>query len=157
MTIQQTDPERPDSRPRRFQYSLRTLFVLTTGLAMLCSILFSLPTWLAELAVVFLVISTAAALTVTLIYGRGYVRTFCIGALFPAGVCLLSSTYGLEMIYDVLIAFLRSDDERLVIQIFVTLYYTLVLGDGVLAVCVRRLAEAPDDREPPESRRDEEP
>jgi len=90
MTTPEPDRECVASHPRRLQYTLRTLFALTTAAAIACAVFFTLPPWVSIVAAVCVVISMPAVLTVMLVYGRGYTRTFCIGALFPAGLLLVA-------------------------------------------------------------------
>ena len=71
------------TRPRPFQFSLRTLIIVMTALAVVCSGLFAGPLWATVLTALLLTMLTPVAFTVAVIYGRGYLRTFSIGALFP--------------------------------------------------------------------------
>lgn len=48
-----------------------------------CAVLFSAPVQLAVATIAFLITLMPVALSIALIYGRGYVRTFAIGAAFP--------------------------------------------------------------------------
>jgi hypothetical protein len=64
------------------------MFVVTTALAVVLSGLFAGPAWLAYVTAILLAVAAPMVLTVVLIYGRGYARTFCVGALFPLGVLL---------------------------------------------------------------------
>ncbi len=80
---------------RSFQYSLRTLFLLTTCLAIASSLLFASPGWIRLLSGVCLVIAWPLLLTLTLIHGSSYARTFSLGALFPSCVLLLPISIGL--------------------------------------------------------------
>jgi len=146
MTRANTDDRRADSRPRPFQYSLRALLILTTVVAIACSVFFALPGWVAFVATICFVISTAAVLTVLLVYSRGYVRTFCVGALFPAAVCLLPAAIMITAItLDGIQRWSRSysDEERLGCLALLVMHCVLVVVNGWLAVFVRRLVEAP--------------
>jgi len=77
-----TDPVQPQRRP--WQFSLRALFVLTTASAVILSASSMWPYLCLILCVPFSCVALPAALTSGLIYGRGYVRTFCIAALLPS-------------------------------------------------------------------------
>jgi hypothetical protein len=76
------------SQTRPFQFSLRSIFIVTTLLAMVCSGLFAGPPEATVLTGVLLALLTPAGFAVTIVYGRGYLRTFSIGAMFPAAVQL---------------------------------------------------------------------
>jgi len=78
-----TDPVQPRRRP--WQFSLQALFVLTTASAVIFSAFSAWPS-LYLILVPFISVALPAALTVGLIYGRGYARTFCIGALVPSSL-----------------------------------------------------------------------
>jgi hypothetical protein len=74
---------------RLFQFSLATLYFLTTVLAIILSVCFAIPNWLAGILVVLLMLVVPAALVVYITYGSGRLPAFCIGAIFPSGVCLI--------------------------------------------------------------------
>ena len=80
--------QRLKTRPWRVQFGLRAMFVVTTALAVFCSVMYRLPERLAVTASLCLLISVPVALTVVLIHGRGYARTFSVGAMFPAATVL---------------------------------------------------------------------
>lgn len=92
---------KPTNEPavlRRSQFSLRTLLLLPVFLAAICSVLFATPPVVSVVEVVAFSLILPPALTTVVIYGRGYKRTFCIGALFPAGMLFLIASYvGLAM------------------------------------------------------------
>ena len=76
--------------PPRFQFSLFSMFVVTTAVAATCSLTFTMPAVAAiPLFGVFSMVLTAVLIT-GIIYGRGYQRTFCIGAVVPFGVLLFA-------------------------------------------------------------------
>ena len=70
----------------RFQFSLRTMLVLTALVAMVCAVLFSVPDYVAAPVIIVLTIVLPALLTATLVYGNSWQRSFCLGAMFPAGM-----------------------------------------------------------------------
>jgi hypothetical protein len=76
-----------------WQFGLRALLGMTIATAVALTILFSLPDEYAVPVLVFLVIAVPAMLTVTAVYGSGYQRAFCIGALFPTGVVLYGTAW----------------------------------------------------------------
>jgi len=74
--------------PTRFQFGLLSMFVVTTAVAVACSMTFSMSDAVAiPLFVLFSVILTGVLITV-IVYGRSYQRTFCIGAVVPFGFLL---------------------------------------------------------------------
>jgi hypothetical protein len=73
-----------------FQYSLRTMLIVMTVLAVALSGIFAGPPWASTLTGLLLSLLATMVLTVGIIYGRGYGRTFCIGGLFPAALILIA-------------------------------------------------------------------
>jgi hypothetical protein len=73
------------------QFSLRAILVLMTFSALACGLLFAAPAQVSILAVFFVLSLAPIVLTVWVVYGRGYFRTFAIGALFPGTLVLLYS------------------------------------------------------------------
>ena len=62
-------------------------------MAIVCSGLFAGPIWVTALTLYILGMLTPVAITVAAIYGRGYLRTFSIGALFPCFPVPLIAAY----------------------------------------------------------------
>jgi len=143
-------------RPRwRFQFSLRSLLIATTLVAVGCSIFLASPWQVGLVAALCLVVSTPVVLIVVLIHGRGYARTFCIGALIPAGIvwCMLGSYYAISL----LLAFSGNgpwDENRTPVVVFLGVYYLLVVANGLLAVGTRWLIEARQRRDRQEANPD---
>jgi len=48
------------------------------------AVLFAFPNWLASALLSIVSILLLVALTTCVVYGRGHIRAFCIGAMFPA-------------------------------------------------------------------------
>ena len=72
------------------QFSLRTIFVVTTIVGVLCGLLIGgspIVRWCTGFALVLLL---PVLWTVMIIYGRGYQRTFAIGAMFPCGILFVA-------------------------------------------------------------------
>ena len=140
-----------DATPRRggaFQYSLRTLFVLTTALAVLCSLLFASPGWVRFFSGQFAFAILPAVLVVMLVYGRGYTRTFALGALFPAAACFLASGVmhlyiSIEVIDYRFPDFDDLDEVGIAFGVFVLTVGAASLISGLIAVGVRWLVESP--------------
>jgi hypothetical protein len=53
---------------------------------------FQIPAIYATFALIAISLALPAVLCTVLVYGRGYRRTFCLGALFPAGVMLVCTS-----------------------------------------------------------------
>ena len=85
--------------PPHFQFSLFSMFVVTTGVAITCSLTFTMPAVAAiPLFALFSVILMAVLITV-IVYGRGYQRTFCIGAVVPFGVLLVGFAFAAVIVF----------------------------------------------------------
>ncbi|MCE5268103.1 MAG: hypothetical protein LLG00_09480, partial [Planctomycetaceae bacterium] len=63
-----------------FQFTLSTMLIVTTLVAVACSLFFRMPIVPATFALLFVSLALPAVLTTVLIYGHGYGRTFCLGA-----------------------------------------------------------------------------
>jgi hypothetical protein len=66
------------------QFSLRHLLILMVVLSVAFAVLFAFPDWLASALLSLVSILLLVALTACVVYGRGHIRAFCIGAMFPA-------------------------------------------------------------------------
>ena len=129
-----------------FQFSLRTMFILTTVVAILCSGLFASPHWGRLLTLFCWLLASPAVLTAVVIYGRGYLRTFAIGGLFAAGP---TAVYSLLLWYAVGEAMIDNNWES-VFQpndsvygegIFVAVQSTATILLGLLVMGVRWMVE----------------
>ncbi len=80
-----------DAAPPKMQFSLRTLLLLPVAVACALAALFTKPPSVAVVELLLIAFLLPAALTATIVYGKGYTRAFCIGALFPAGALFLFS------------------------------------------------------------------
>lgn len=72
-----------------YQFTLRALLGATALVALFGGLLFAAPPVVRGLTAIALMLLMPMVWTVVLTYGRGYVRTFAIGALLPSGVVLL--------------------------------------------------------------------
>ncbi len=136
-SIQQPTKRRP------FQFSLRSLFILTTVLAATLGLLFRAPPVVSVSTAGFFILSLPMVLVIVLIYGRGYTRTFCIGALFPTAFSLWSvSDYPLFAY-----AIVGPNFDEIGWWAACWLGGVVVLSTifGLLAMGVRRLVESPDE------------
>ncbi len=85
---------------------------MTLLVAGACTILFATPSFVAVPVIVFLNTLTPALLTCSIIYRKGTLRTFCIGASFPAGLLLFTTGLILAMLLSLpAISLLRSLDD----------------------------------------------
>lgn len=89
MPAEEERPDRPAEASAVAQFSLRSIFVVTTVAAIVLTLLFQVPDPLAVPVLLFATIAFPAVLVTILIYGSGYQRTFSIGALFPLTILLL--------------------------------------------------------------------
>jgi len=132
-----------------FQYSLRTMFIVVTAVGVALSGIFAGPPWLSLATGTFLGLMAPMVLTILLIYGRGYMRTFCIGALFPAGLFLY--TLGAGLIFP----FLRSamggysydPKTHMYVGIYMLVAGVAIVALGLLAMGVRWMVEAAQRRQ----------
>ncbi len=76
----------------RMQFGLGTMMAFTAVVAVASSLMFRLPSSVATPLLALLTIALPVTLTAVVIYGRGYWRTFCIGALFPSGAMLVCTS-----------------------------------------------------------------
>ncbi len=69
------------------------MFVVTTAVAVTCSLVFSMPLLVGLPLLVLISVILAAVLITVIVYGRGNQRTFCIGAVVPLGVLLFALAF----------------------------------------------------------------
>ena len=128
----------------RYQFTLRTMLIMMTVFSVLLSGLFACPPWVGALIVGVLVVLVPMALTIGVIYGRGNLHTFCIGALYPAGVTLI---FFHRTFYTPFLAGIsgRSGSEQagIFFSIAMAVYSAMVVVFGLLAMGVRRWVETP--------------
>ncbi len=130
----------PSPSPGRLQFSLRTMLIIMTGFAATLSGVFAGPDWMRMITAVFFTTAVTIVLVVVLVYGRGYQRTFCIGALFPSGLvtyqiggsAFMRATYGMG----------PDEMTELLAAIFLLAYCLVVLCGGLLAMGVRWMVES---------------
>jgi hypothetical protein len=136
------------------QYSLRTMFVVMTVLAVALSGIYAGPSWVSMLTGLALSLLAPMVLTIGIIYGRGYGRTFCIGGLFPAGLIFIAlipesinfvpRVIGWERYYRTY----PSSDEILAWRVALSIFVAamMIVVSGLVAVGVRWMVEAPQRR-----------
>lgn len=151
MPTQSSPPEGTSPFRPPFQYSLWSMFVLTTALAIGLAFLVGAPTWLMVLAMMFLALALPMGLTIAVIYGRGRLRTFSIGALFPAGALLFCFVPVFRLPFFEMLDFGGGGDgleERLILGVVVGVTGILIAAFGLLAIWVRWLVERPRPEHP---------
>lgn len=80
----------PQHHSFRLQYNTRQLLTAILIASIALGILFAFPAWLATTIMITASILAPVPLTLAVIYARGNVRAFCIGALFPALLVAIS-------------------------------------------------------------------
>jgi len=137
-----------------FQYTLRTMFIVMTVLAVALSGIYAGPPWASMLTGLALGLLAPMVLTIGTIYGRGYARTFCIGGLFPAGLIFIAlipqcidfvpRVIGWERYYRTY----PSSDEILPWRVALSIFVggVMVVVSGLVALGVRWMVEAPQRR-----------
>ena len=126
------------------QFSLRTMFVVTTSLAVVLPLLLTAPLQVRVICSGVLVIMLPVVLTTALVYGHGYYRTFCIGALIPAGLTAMpvgSSWLFIASMQQSLDPFFG--DTPYAPAIYVAVDFLASLLAGLVAILVRWLIERP--------------
>ena len=125
------------------QFSLRALLVVTAVAAVLCALLTAgspVVRWFAGLAILFLL---PMLCTVMLVYGRGYQRTFAIGAIFPSGLWFLTCGM-LVLLYTYAVLFGGSsiswDEFRDSIADFATTLAAIAAADLIVSIVFGLLA-----------------
>ena len=103
-------------RPGCRQFTLRGLLATMTLTGILCGLLVGASLPIRLITATFLFIMAPMVLTVCVIYGRGYFRTFAIGALFPASLSFVTAYYLVAVAYE------YDDDESLLAKLFVLLF-----------------------------------
>jgi lysylphosphatidylglycerol synthetase-like protein (DUF2156 family) len=132
------------------QFGLFGLMSLTVAAAVFCALLFAVPNLVAVPCLIFLAAALPAALTVLVIHTRGYGRTFCIGALFPAGLFLYATGWLLGYVaidvQSVSESFQKwidfCDEAALGLKSYAGVAWLFSGLSGVVALLVRLVAES---------------
>ena len=85
-------PILPES-PLALQFSLRSIFVLTTIVAVIVTILYAVPDPAATPAMLVMFIVWASVLVQIIVFSRGHLRTFAIGAAAPAVIAVTAMAF----------------------------------------------------------------
>jgi Ca2+/Na+ antiporter len=148
MSTNQDSPLGKESQariPPRFQFSLRTMFWVTTGTAIICAVSFPMPAVIAMPLMLLISVALPAVLTTVIIYGRSYQRTFCIGAMFPSCIFLLMIPYGSMGLFR----FGLNGEDDFWLRLVVFGFWVFCVVVGLVCMGVRRLVEKrPDSRKP---------
>jgi hypothetical protein len=80
-------------QPRPAQFSLATIFIVTTIVAFILALIFVFPDWLAGPMILFLMLAVPAVLAVGAKFGPGSWTAFCLGALVPTGTILIGIAF----------------------------------------------------------------
>ena len=81
-----------------FKFGVRELFAFTTLVAIVMGLVVVAPNSVAGGVILILTFSLPVGLTTVLIYGRGFQRTFCVGALFPTAGIFFSFSWLLGIV-----------------------------------------------------------
>jgi len=138
-----------------FRFSLASMFIFTTALALALSGTHAGSDWTARLTAVLWMILAPMSLTVWLVYGRGYAKTFAMGGLFPAALfmflvlpeLLYSVRSGFDAPDPYFDSFGRSPEPEDVAQkmmILLALNCFAIVVTGLLAMGVRYMVESRD-------------
>ena len=143
MSADQTAPKQPRRRRRRFQFSLRSLLLMVSLAAVCCSCLFSGYGWLAGLTGFVIVMAATDVLVITLWYGRGNLRTFCLAALCPFGLGFAFLTSVANPYLIVALIFDVDEDVNWGISILsgLSAYFAALITLGLFGIWVRRVVE----------------
>ena len=153
MSTNQDNPVVEESQsgiPPRFQFSLGTLFWITTVTAIMFAVSFRVPAVVAIPLMLFISVALLPAVwTTVIVYGRGYQRSFSIGAVFPSGVLMFFAFFAT---LDRGMSFYRwnsRSEEDFWFRVVVFGFWLSSLLVGVVCMGVRRLVEKrPASRKP---------
>lgn len=143
--MQENKVEASPANQSTWQFSLAKMFVLTTLVAAACSLLFAMPDWTAFPLMVLAGLVIPPALVTAIIYGRGYPRTFAIGALFPTGPFLLVTYYQaietFSLWYRNGLDNTRVQSDILEMRIMLGAIWVCAIVSGLVCLLTRRLVE----------------
>jgi hypothetical protein len=149
MALEAKDVSATEPEQFEFQFGLSTLLIVMVLVAVACSLFFQIPPIYATFALIAISLALPAVLCTVLVYGRGYRRTFCLGALFPSGVMLVCTSL-MVMIHaisayqnDISLSKLNEFAEKVAPYYlpFVATAWIAGIQIGMLCVLVRLLVE----------------
>ena len=129
----------PSSSP--FQFSILGLLGLMTCVGVATGLLFAVPAWIGGIASVLVNIAMPCVLTTIAIHGQGYQRTFCVGALFPAGVAIFGVGLGFALTWIDPSSMLHANLTA-ASRISNAIVWGMIPACGLLAMVTRYLVEA---------------
>ena len=151
------DHARIDAEPRArpFQFSLRTMFIVTTVVAVWCGGLFAPYALARYLTLTLWMLSVPVVLLVMVIYARGPLRTFAIGGLtttLPLVFCHIVLAYVIIAGASVALSSGTSDwsgfnvnddsaESRFGPGVFCAVYTAVIFLFGFLAIGIRWIVE----------------
>ncbi|HWB08888.1 MAG TPA: hypothetical protein VG826_06680 [Pirellulales bacterium] len=118
------------------RFRLKTIFIITFAVAVVCTVFFTLPDWLCLIVLATLAMVTPAALVAGIIYGRGAKRAFAIGCLVSGGWALWLTPF---LFYAVVAGGSIDVDEPITFKVAFAAYYGMLLLAGSVSIGVRRL------------------
>ncbi|HVX60728.1 MAG TPA: hypothetical protein VHC19_09000 [Pirellulales bacterium] len=120
------------------RFRLKTLFLVTFLVALVCAVLFALPDWLSLLLLATLAMLTPGAVVSAIIYGRKAVRAFAIGCLAAGGWSLWIIT---PMFFYIVLADSAGEvvGQALFVKIAFVGFYAVLGVSGLVCIGVRRL------------------
>lgn len=131
------------------RFGLGTLLVFTVIVSAALAVLVVLPEFISVPVTICLAVVVPAVVLTVAIYGRGYFRTFCMGALFPMGLLLYTTGWvlGLSLVnppgvgdLDSLASWLKFFDKfGGPYRIYTGCSWILAVLVGMACVVVRRL------------------
>ncbi|NQU25180.1 MAG: hypothetical protein HQ567_28160 [Candidatus Nealsonbacteria bacterium] len=87
------DPPTAAPRGGLFRFSLLALLIFTAVNAATCSLLFASPGWVRFCSIMIFAFAFSTVWVAAMVYGRGYLRTFAIGALCSAAAGTLFAAF----------------------------------------------------------------
>ncbi len=142
--LQADELDRPmlsQREPRLLQFSLGTMFLITLAVAIACSLVFSMPYVVGAVLLVLFSMTLAAVLITIVVYGHGFQRTFCIGALVPFGVLLVTLAFCGVIFFIDGPPSPQSEEKELICRLVVVAVWASSIFVGGICVWVRRLVE----------------
>lgn len=133
------------SRSHRYlQFSLGTAFALLTLVGLTLGILFAMPQEEPVLLMLPILMFAPMVFTICAVYGRGYLRTFAIGAGFPA-LLFFFSPYLPQIVFwrldELLEANPNAVTKRLIILAYLAVACLVFLIHGGIAMLIRWVVE----------------
>ena len=90
-----------DSKPTSGQFSLRFVLALFVVLSIALTVSFGLRNWLSSAGLLLLSITFVTILVVTIVYGSGNFRVFCVGAIVPMTLLVVvASGFIIFLVFD---------------------------------------------------------